>query len=72
MESETPTWANMLISWAPFLRLIAFWVFFMRRSGVFGGKQARYMDRNLAFMDRQEQLLERIATALEERNKAAH
>ena len=23
----TPTWANMLISWAPFLLLIGFWVF---------------------------------------------
>jgi cell division protease FtsH len=27
---ETPAWANMLISWAPFLLLIGFWVFFMR------------------------------------------
>jgi ATP-dependent Zn protease len=70
MESGTPGWVNMLISWFPFILLIAFWIFFMRRSGVFG-RQAKYMDRSLAFMERQEQLLERIATALEERNKSA-
>jgi len=28
---QTPTWANMLISWAPFILLIGFWIFFMRR-----------------------------------------
>jgi hypothetical protein len=31
-------------------------------------RQGKYMDRSLAFMERQEQLLERIATALERRN----
>ena len=29
--NETPSWANMLVSWAPFLLLIAFWVFFMKQ-----------------------------------------
>jgi ATP-dependent Zn protease len=67
MEGDTPTWMNMLISWAPFLLLIAFWIFFMRQMR--GGKQAKYIERSLAFMDRQEQLLERIAVALEQRNK---
>jgi hypothetical protein len=42
-------------------------VFFMRRLG--GAKQAQYMERSRLFMDRQEQLLERIAAALEQRNK---
>ena len=28
---DTPTWANMLISWAPFLLLIGFWLFFMSK-----------------------------------------
>jgi ATP-dependent Zn protease len=69
MESETPRWVNLLISWIPFILLIGFWLFFMHKSGVMG-KQAKYMDRSLAFMDRQEQLLERIAAALEQRNKA--
>ena len=34
----TPTWANMLISWAPFLLLIGFWVFFMRQMQSGGNK----------------------------------
>lgn len=69
MESETPTWVNLVISWLPFILLIAFWGYFMRRRGFFG-KQAWYMERSVAFMDRQEQLLERIALALEQRNKS--
>ena len=69
MESETPAWLNMLIAWAPFILLIGFWILYMRKGG-FMSMQTRYWQRSLAFMDRQEQLLERIATALEERNKA--
>jgi cell division protease FtsH len=40
---ETPAWANMLISWAPFLLLIGFWVFFMRayKSGGINLQSAR-------------------------------
>jgi hypothetical protein len=46
--------------------MIGFWLFIMKRYGA--GRQAKYMERSLVFMDRQEQLLERIATALERRN----
>jgi ATP-dependent Zn protease len=67
MEGQTPTWVNMLISWAPFLILIGFWIYFMRQMR--SGSQAKYMARSHSFMDRQEQLLERIAVALEERNR---
>ncbi len=35
---QTPTWANMLISWAPFLLLIGFWIFFMRQMQTGGNK----------------------------------
>jgi cell division protease FtsH len=35
---QTPAWANMLISWAPFLLLIGFWVFFMRQMQSGGNK----------------------------------
>jgi ATP-dependent Zn protease len=59
-------WASVLYSWAPILLLIGFWLFIMRKLGT--GKQARYFERSMAFMERQEQLLERIATALERRN----
>jgi cell division protease FtsH len=34
---QTPTWANMLISWAPFLLLIGFWVYFMSKFKLAGG-----------------------------------
>ena len=66
MDSDTSVWANVLYSWAPILLMIGLWVFIMRKLG--SGRQARYVDRSLAFMERQEQLLERIASALERRN----
>ena len=70
MDCETPvTWWSILVSWFPFILLIGFWIFFMRKMGGFG-KQGQYMDRSLVFMERQEQLLERIAVALE-RSKAS-
>ncbi len=68
MESETPRWATMLISWAPFLVLVVVWFWFMRKGGMMG-RQAKYMARSVEFMERQERLLERIALALELRNK---
>ena len=67
MDTEAHTWSSLLISCAPFLLLIGFWIFFMKKLGA--GKQAKYMERSQVFMDRQEQLLERIAAALEQRNK---
>jgi len=70
MEYEAHSWTNVLISWFPFILLIAFWIYFMRKGGLVG-RQAKHFERSQAFMDRQEQLLERIAVALEERNKQA-
>jgi cell division protease FtsH len=35
---QTPTWANLLISSAPFLLLIGFWIFFMRQMQSGGNK----------------------------------
>ncbi len=35
---QSPTWASMLISWAPFLLLIGFWIFFMRQMQSGGNK----------------------------------
>src|SRR5882672_7676402 len=37
-RDQTPAWANMLISWAPFLLLIGFWIFFMRQMQSGGNK----------------------------------
>ncbi len=69
MESQTPAWVNMLISWAPFLLLIGFWLWFMRKGGSLG-RQAKYVEQNLLLMERQQELLERIAVALEQRSKS--
>jgi hypothetical protein len=68
MENETPVWANLLISWAPVIVLVGFWAWFMRKGGMMG-KSAQHIEGNVAFIDRQEKLLERIAVALEDRNK---
>jgi hypothetical protein len=68
MESETPAWLAMLISWAPILLAVGFLIAFTRRGG-YWQNQIRYLERRLLFMERQEQLLERIAAALEQRNK---
>ena len=61
---------KVLISWLPFIVLIAVWVFFMRKVG--GGKA--YRDKVSAQVDAQLEAdrdiarhLDRIATALENR-----
>ncbi len=61
-------WFNFFLSWLPFLILLAFWVWFMRKSGVLG-RQQEYMKQNIALLERQQALLERIAVALENTNK---
>lgn len=63
MDADPITWTSILISWAPFVLLIGFWIFFM--VVMVRGKQGKYMARSLVFLDRQEKLLERIAQALE-------
>jgi ATP-dependent Zn protease len=67
---DSDAWSALLYSWAPILVMIGFWVFIMKKIGT--GRQAKYVERSMAFMERQEQLLERIATALERRNARGH
>jgi len=64
MDSEA--WTNVALTWVPILVMLGAFLFFLRKTGAV--RQAKHMDRNLAFMDRQEQLLERIAIALERSN----
>ena len=66
MESDTSVLASVLYSWAPILLMIGFWMYIMRKIGT--GRQAKHVERSMAFMERQEELLERIASALERRN----
>ena len=63
---DSDTLASLLYTWAAVLLMVGFWLFFMRRLGA--GKRGSYLARNLEIMERQERLLERIATALERRN----
>ena len=64
MNSEVLT--SLAYTWAPILLMIGFWLYFMRR--LRGGRRMGYFDQHIEFMERQNQLLERIATALERRN----
>ena len=64
MDSETVT--ALLYTWAPILLMVGFWLFFMRRMGTW--RRGGYVDRHIEYMEQQNQLLERIATALERRN----
>jgi hypothetical protein len=64
MLAATSNWATVLGGVVPFLFLLLLLFLFSR----FGFRdQRRLMERNKVFMDRQEQLLERIAVALEAR-----
>lgn len=56
-------WWNAIVSWIPFLLLIAFWVFFMKRMKT--SRQGELIERSFDHMARVEALLERIATSLE-------
>jgi cell division protease FtsH len=47
----TPTWANMLISAAPFILLIGFWIFFMRQMQS-GGNKALSFGKSKAKLSR--------------------
>jgi ATP-dependent Zn protease len=65
---EESNWVNALISAAPFILLIGFWLFFMYFMKGGGTKfQREYIKRHKDHMDRLEELLERIAVALEKR-----
>ena len=64
MDSEA--WTNIAYTWGPSLFMVGSFLFFLRKTGA--GRQAKHMDSSLAVMERQEQLLERIAIALERSN----
>ena len=56
-------WWNALISWVPFLLLIVFWIFFVKKMRV--TRQGELIDRTFEHQDRVVALLERIAVAVE-------
>ncbi len=59
-------WKDLLVSWAPMLLFVGVWFYFMRRSR-WGSAQEEYNQRSQEHMRKVEELLARIATALEKR-----
>jgi ATP-dependent Zn protease len=58
------TWTDFLVSWLPMLFFIGVWWYFMRNPF---WKQTDYYERRHRHMEKIEELLGRIATALEKR-----
>ena len=60
-------WWNAIMSWVPFLLLIGFWVYFLKKMKV--SRQRELVERAFQHYDRTEALLERIAVQLERRSQ---
>jgi preprotein translocase subunit YajC len=63
MLADTSTWGTVFEVLIPVVIFGGFLILIFRGTR----KQNRYIEHNFIFMDRQEQLLERIAVALEKR-----
>ncbi len=59
-------WVDLVVSWAPMLLFVAIWAYFMRRNPWVSSQQ-NYYQRSQRHMEKGEELLGRIATALERR-----
>jgi|ERR1700741_3768414 len=62
-QKDSPLW-TAVITWVPFLALIALWVFFMRRLGGKRGYTA-YIESSQARLGSIDESLKRIASSLE-------
>ena len=62
------TWWNIFVSWMPFILLLMFWLFFMKKMKT--SRQGELIERSFQHMDRVEALLERIASNLEKQRSA--
>ena len=61
-------WWRAIISWVPFLLLIGFWIYFVRKMKM--SRQRELIERSFIHYDRVEALLDRIAVTLERRGSA--
>lgn len=59
-------WTDLLVSWGPMLLFVGVWFYFMKR-GPWISEQHKQNERSQRHMERVEDLLERIAKALERR-----
>jgi ATP-dependent Zn protease len=60
-------WTDLLVGWSPMLIFIAIWIYFMSRPGAALKGTNEHFARSQKHMERVEELLGRIATALERR-----
>jgi hypothetical protein len=60
------SWEDLFLSWAPMLIFIVVWGYFMKRNP-WVSKQNDYYERSQRPMEKGEEILGRIATALERR-----
>ena len=58
-------WWKAVISWIPFLLLIGFWFYFMKKMKP--SRQGQLIERSVEHMARVETLLEQIAASVERR-----
>jgi ATP-dependent Zn protease len=56
-------WWKLFVSWMPFIILLAFWFYFLRK--VRPSRYGELVDRTFVHMERVEKLLEQIAVSLE-------
>ncbi len=63
---DSDVWTSLAYTWGPIILMLGFFVFFSRKVGTF--RYARNTERSFEYMEQQQKLLERIATALEQRN----
>ena len=64
---KTATWVNIAMWWGPVLVLLVLWAWFMRKTGI--RRQREYMNAGAVHMQRVEELLERIAAAVESKQR---
>jgi hypothetical protein len=63
-------WLSFAFWWGPVALLIAFYVWYMKKTGI--RRHREYMNASVTHMQRQEEILERIAEALEKRGADAY
>jgi hypothetical protein len=68
VKKDAGLWLTLLTYWAPVLLIVGFWFWIMKRTGI--RRQREYMNMGVAHMQRSEELLERIAEALEKQKGA--
>jgi len=67
-RKDASLWLGLASLWLPVLAVVVFYVWFMKKTGL--RRQREYMNMGVAHMQRSEELLERIAEAIEKQRGA--